>query len=359
MKVPGDPLFYHKKPLFGLDIGSRAVKYVQLDKQKHGARMRSWGVSTTTGKVMQDGVITNISLAAKVIERMVSKHSAGQLTTNRVAMSIPVSKVFVRVLSLPKMSKKDMDEAVRTEIAQSVPMAVEQLYWDYEILTTNDPLRLSVQVIATPKAIVDSYEAVCKVLGLELALIQTNIHADAQLCKVYGEVTGDTPNIVLDVGGTSTDIGVLDSALRATGTIAYGGDSITSAIAKTLNITHGEAHDVKVLEGLTHGKHQKEVKAAVEPILQNVVTEVQKMMRFYADRVSDDAPISQVLLVGGGSNMPGLGDYLVDALHLPSRVVAPWSGIEMGKLRAPDKVDQPRFLTCLGLALADSEEVVS
>lgn len=357
MKVPGDPLFYHKKPLFGLDIGTRAVKYVQLERQKNGAKMRAWGVSTTTDKVMHDGVITNVSLAAKIIERMVSKHSVGQLTTNRVAMSIPVSKVFTRVLSLPNMSKKELDEAVRTEIQQSVPMAVEKLYWDYEVIETDDPATNSVQLIATPKEIVDSYEAVCKVLGLDLALIQTNIHADAQLCAAYGEATKGAPSIIVDIGGASMDIGVFDNALRATGTVGYGGDSITNAIEQSLGITHAEAHEIKVNEGLGAGARQKKVKQALDPVLQNMASEIQKMRRFYAERISDNDPISQVLLVGGGANMPGLGDYFVDTLQLPSRVVAPWSGITMGKLQAPEKVDQPRFLTCLGLALADPDEV--
>ncbi|MGK2896339.1 MAG: type IV pilus assembly protein PilM [Candidatus Saccharimonadales bacterium] len=358
MKISDDSLFYHKKPLFGLDVGTRAVKYVQLERQKSGARMLAWGVSTITDKVMNDGVITNVSLAAKIIERMVSKYGVGQLTTNRVAMSIPVSKVFTRVLTLPSMSKKDLDEAVRTEVQQSVPMPIEKLYWDYEVINTDDSNNTSIQLIVTPREIVDSYEAVCRILGLDLALIQTNIHADAQLCAVYGEVTKGAPSIIVDIGGASMDIGVFDNALRATGTITYGGDSITNAIEQSLGITHTEAHDIKVNEGLSVGNHQKKVKQAIEPILQNMISEIQKMRRFYTERISDETLVSQVLLVGGGANMPGLGDYFVDSLQLPSRVVAPWGGIKLGKLQAPEKVDQPRFLTCLGLALADPDEVV-
>jgi type IV pilus assembly protein PilM len=82
------------------------------------------------------------------------------------------------------------------------------------------------------------------------------------------------------------------------------------------------------------------------------------MKRFYQERVHEGGEISQILIVGGGANMPGLGDYLTDAIHVPSRVSSPWnSRVHFGKLEPPEFADLPRFLTCAGLALAREEDV--
>lgn len=64
------------------------------------------------------------------------------------------------------------------------------------------------------------------------SLVQTNIGADAQLCMLYENMATDSPYIIVDVGGDSIDVGILDKTLRVTGTVEEGGNSLTDAIAK-------------------------------------------------------------------------------------------------------------------------------
>ena len=213
-------------------------------------------------------------------------------------------------------------------------------------------------MVASPRQIVDSYVAICDLLGLDLALVQTNIRADAQLCMLYEDMTPGSPYIIVDVGGDSIDVGILDETLRVTGTVEEGGNSLTEAIAQQLHISHAKAQSTKVTKGIAAGPQQEKIKAAVSPILDKVIVEIKRMIRFYEERIQDGADISQILIVGGGANMPGLGDYLTDATHIATRVSSPWgTHISFGKLEPPEHADLPRFLTCAGLALAPDEEV--
>lgn len=354
------PLFYHKRPLFGLDIGSQTVKFVQLEKKPKSSVVRAYGSIATDRKIMKGGVITDIPKAAELVDTLLSKNIRGDLTTNRVVMSIPVSHVFTRVLSLPAMTAKELESAVQLEVEQSVPVPAKDLYYDYEVTDGGDDEATLVRMVAAPKNIVDSYVEVCDLLGLDLSLVQTNIQADAQLSMAYENLTSNNPYIIVDVGGDSIDVGILDQTLRVTGTVDEGGNSLTQAIAKALDISSAAANDIKVNQGIGAGTNQKKVTEAVAPILDKVILEIRRMIRFYEERVKQGSEITQIVIVGGGANMPGLGDYLTNATHIPTTVSSPWGKhISFGKLEPPVGADLPRFLTCAGLALVNDEEVFS
>jgi type IV pilus assembly protein PilM len=352
------PLFYHKRPIFGLDIGSQTVKFLQLESHKTHASVKAYGSVETDLKITSGGLITNIPKAAKLVDSLLSNNMQGTLTTNRVVMSIPVSRVFTRVLTLPQMSRRELQSAMQLEVEQSVPMAVKNLYYDYETTNTGDSENMLVRIVAAPRDIVDSYTEVCDMLGLDLTLVQTNIEADAQLCMKYEDLIPNSPYIIVDVGGDSIDVGILDETLRVTGTVDAGGNSLTQAIAKALHLSPAKANEIKVKQGIGAGANQQKIKDAVSPILDKVTLEIKRMSRFYEERVREGGEISQILIVGGGANMPGLGDYLTDAMHTPTRVSSPWSKfVTFGKLEPPEHADLPRFLTCAGLALAEDKEV--
>lgn len=335
------------------------MKAMQLEAHQGKATVKAFGSIDTDARIMKNGVITNIPEAAKTIDTLLSKELSGTLTTNRVVMGVPVSHVFTRVLTLPLMSKKELDNAVQLEVEQSVPVASKNLYFDYETTDTGNPDNMLVRMVAVPRTIVDSYAAVCDLLKLDLALVQTNIRADAELCLMYEDLTGSNPYFILDVGGNSIDIGILDATLRVTGTVDEGGNSLTAAIAKELKVSESKAHTIKVTHGLNASKSQAKIMKAVDPILAKVTTEIKRMTRFYQERIKEDAEISQILIFGGGANMPGFGDYLTNATRIPTRVSSPWGNqIVFGKLEPPEHADLPRFLTCGGLALAKDNEAL-
>lgn len=352
-------LFYHQRPMFGLDIGSQTVKAMQLEVHRDKAIVKAYGSTESDAKIMKNGLITNVSAAAKAIDNLLANKLSGTLSTNRVVMGVSVSHVFTRVLTLPTMSRHELDNAIQLEVEQSVPIPSKNLYYDYETTDIGDPENVLVRMVAVPRTIVDSYTAVCDLLGLDLALVQTNIRADAQLCMMYEELADNNPYFIIDVGGDSIDIGLLDATLRLTGTIDEGGNSLTAAIAKDLKVPSSKAHAMKVSHGLGAGTNQAKILLAVNPILQKVSTEIKRMTRFYQERIKEGAEISQILIVGGGANMPGLGDYLTDVTRIPTRVSSPWdTRITFGKIKSPAKHDLPRFLTAAGLALAHDEEAL-
>ena len=350
-------LLYKDKPLFGLDIGTSSIKVMQIVPQKNAKmpkRVSGYGSIQYDQSAIVDGVISQPDLVAKAVKELFDSSIVGDITTRRVAMSLPVAKTYNRVLTLPKLKPKELYEAVRLEAEQYIPVAIDDLYLDYDITSTTDS-STEVLLSAAPKNIVDSYSSLAELLGLEIVALETTISASGRL--VGNAENNDVPTILVDCGSLSVDITVYDKQLIVTGTIAGGGDTFTELIAKKLDVSNQIAHTIKTKYGIAFSKKQSEIVEAIEPILSSLIKEIKKMVRYYEERDETDVKIGQVITLGGGANLPGLSEYLTDKLRLPARMCDPWTNIDFAKFQPPNEIEKTMYITVAGLALIDTKEI--
>lgn len=182
-------------------------------------------------------------------------------------------------------------------------------------------------------------------------MIEPGISAVARVLEATEE--GHLPTVIVDIGPATTDIAVLDGSIRVTGGLGVGGNTFTLDIAKKLGVPLENAHQLKVLNGLNAGPRQEKITTALRPSLQRIVVETRKVIRYYNERLSDDRKLEQVIIVGGGSNVPGIGDYFTNELVMPARVASPWQQLDFAKLPQPAKQFRPRYITVAGLASID------
>jgi type IV pilus assembly protein PilM len=352
-KTENMPLFHVDKPVFGIDIGFSSVKVMQIDQSKKKPQITGYGYGTFKSSSMKSGVIVDHEEMAKSIYEIVSNNLVGSLSTKRVVAAVPVGRSYNRILSLPHLSKSDLDEAVRLEAKQYIPASLEDLYIDYQVVEEQEET-IDVLVVAAPRAVIDSYETLFQILGLETAAVETSINAGTRLV-MHAENT-DVPTLIIDFGSKSSDLSIFDRALRVTGTVGSGGDNMTDAIAKELGVTKQQAHTIKSKYGIDASKKQKQVIAAVQPVLDKLVAEIKKMDRFYQDR-SSSKKIEQVIILGGGANMPGLADYITDKVRVATRMCNPWLNLSFGSIQPPHQLEKTLYATAAGLALVNPKEI--
>lgn len=222
-------LFYKDKPLFGFDIGTSSIKVMQIDVVGRQRHISGYGVTNYDKTAIKDGVIEKPELLAKATKELFEHGMIGEITTRRAAMSIPVARTYNRVMNLPAMGHKDLEEAVRLEAEQYIPVPIDELYIDYNV-TSETKEGYELLAVASPKRIVDSYLTLADLLGLEVALMETTIGASSRL--VAHAEKSDVPTILIDFGSVSVDITIYDKQLIVTGTVAGGGDTFTELIAK-------------------------------------------------------------------------------------------------------------------------------
>jgi type IV pilus assembly protein PilM len=348
--------FYHDKPVFGLDIGSTSVKAMQINWPNRGAKQTvvGYGVAPFDPVAIKDGLIIDPESIAKVAHDLFSKNLVGEITTRRVAVAIPASRTFNRTVALPYMKKQDVAEAVRLEAEQYIPMPLDSLYMDFSIISQSEENGIEVLAVAVPKKVVDSYLVLTDMLGLEAVAIETTISAASRLF-VQAEQS-DVPTVLIDLGSLSSDITIYDNTLVVTGTVPGGGDNFNELISKKLGVTKQEAHIIKTKYGLGLSKKQKEITEGLSPIIDQLIKEIRRMIRYYEERNTTEKKIKQVVTMGGGANMPGLSEHLTNILRLPVRMCDPWQHLDFEHLQPPNNIEKSMYVTVAGLALVDPKE---
>lgn len=350
--------FFKNKPLFGLDIGSASLKVMQLDPDTlHSTlpKLVGYGAMKFDHDAVDNGVVVSPEVIAEALLKLFDGQLTGDITTRRVAMAIPAYRTFTRAISLPALKPKEIADAVQLEAEQYIPLPPEEIYLDYTVLSTAKD-STEVFAVAVPRKIVDSYLELAKLTGLELVAIETTLGGGSRLFAQDRQSSG--ASVIIDFGSLSSDISIFDKNILVTGTVQGGGAVFTNTIKDKLKVTQTEANIIKNKYGLSLSKKQAEIQAALEPTLQQIVREIRRMIRYYEERYGSESPITQAVTLGGGANMPGLTEYLTNALRLPVRHCEPWQYFEHKNMEQPSKADKPMYATAAGLALINPEEVL-
>ncbi len=349
-------LFYKDKPLIGLDISQTGVKVMAIDPKKW--LVLGYGSLDLNPQQVQASMDNpEDTYLTDSIQSLLQKNLIGDLHSDHVIVGLPTGRTYIRTFSIPTAEEKHLESAVGVEVEQYIPIPSNSLYLDYEILERNkEKNETIVGLAAVPTALVDSCTKAVRAAGLTPVMALPSINAVARVVEATEE--GHLCTLIVDIGPASTDIAVLDrGAIRVTGGVGIGGNTFTLDIAKKLGVTLEKAHQLKVLNGLSAGPRQAKITAALKPSLGRISTEIRKVIRYYNERLNNNRKIEQVLVVGGGANVPGIGDFFTNELIMPARVASPWQKLNFGTLQEPNKQFRPRYITVAGLASVTNEEI--
>jgi type IV pilus assembly protein PilM len=348
-------LFYSKKPLFGFDLGNGSIKIVQLDYSGKKPSLQAYGTTAFDSKAIKEGAVINFDTISKAAHSLLSDHMVGNITTRRIAASLPVLHSFSKIVNLPLMDEKDIREAVRTEAGQYIPVPLNDLYLDYQLVEKN-PDSQDFLVAAAPKKVVDSYMKLFDKLGLELVCLEPSILSVSRVVQHAQKY--DVSTLVIDCGSITTDLIIYNkSSVRVTGTIKFGGEELTKSIMAKMNLSYEEAAKMKRTYGVDPGEKQPEMVSALAQNLQFLASEIKKISRYYEERdKSKNVKVDQIVVLGGGANLPGLATYMTSELRIPTKLAGIWQNIEINHIQKPDTSETTMYATAAGLAAINPED---
>lgn len=349
-------LFFHNKPIIGLDITQTGIKVMAVDSKR--LVVQGYGSLDLDPTKMQDVFEgEDDDYLTGNIKKLLNEHVIGSLPSNHTVVGLPTNRCYSHTFTIPKKAEKTLKDTVELEVNQYIPVPYESLYVDYQIIErTKD--QLVVTLAAAPKKIVDQLIACTEAAGLRAIMAEPTIDAVARILQ--STEGADMPTLIIDIGATGTDVAIFDDgAVRITGFAGAGGNTFTLNIAKKLGVELENAHQLKVLSGLSAGPRQAKITAALQPSLDKITAEVLKVLRYYNERLATGRQIEQVLIVGGGANVPGIGEYFTNALVMPARVAIPWQKFNFSKLEQPGRQYRSRYIAVAGLASVPAEEILT
>lgn len=346
-------IFYTDKPIIGIDINQTSIKFMSIEP-KHWKVLGYGSIDLDPTEVTRS-FETDGAYIGSNIKKMLREKKIGSIGSNHAVLSIPTAKTYARTFTIPAKNEQSIQETISLEVEQYIPVPLSLLYVDYKIIERSKE-NLTVQLCAVPKSVVDSCTKAASSAGLEVIMVEPGVNAIARLLAKIED--GSLVTVIVDVSTAATDIAVLDGSIRVSGSVNIGGNTFTLNIARELHIPLDSAHQLKVQYGLSVSPRQAKITSALQPSLNQIVAEIRKVIRYYTERLESKKKIEQVIVVGGGSNMPGLGEYLTNELLLPARVASPWQVLNFGQLEEPPKQFKSRYITVTGLSIADPQEII-
>lgn len=363
------PKFYRDKPMFGVDIGHNNIKVVQVDSKSNGKRIvKAFGSMELPNEIISGGTVVDPPVVAKELITLLQHSVKGSITSRRAVGSLPSRYTYNRNFYFPKLKAEELKDAIYLEIEQSVPIPSADLIVAYDVFDMSNRLdqngkpvpitedqHFEVIVTAAPRQLIESYSRIFDEAGLELCAIETSIQSLNRLIGIADDKSSIT--LLMDIGVYSIDMGVVDSEVRVATVVDGGSHGFTQQIAKQCNVSIKAADIIKFKHGLNPGPYQEPVTAALKPQLDNLVKEVNKIMRFYKERSGSRGGVKQIITTGGGASMPGLSEYLINSMRMPVRMCNVWENMQFGKLKKPGLYSNSSFATATGLALIRPKDI--
>lgn len=374
--------------LFSMDIGTRTVVGIVGYHDGEKFNIIEHEIQEHKERAMYDGQVHDIELVAKAAQKVKEKIEAKiNVSLKKVSIaaagrSLKTCKTFVeRDIETTQEIDREIISSVEIEAIQKAQLEIEKSKNEDEVayycvgyaivnyylngniianLEGHKGRKVGIEVLSTflPKIVVDSLYAVMSRVGLEvssltlepIAAMNVSIHSNLRLLNIA----------LVDIGAGTSDI-----ALTKSGTVfafamaPVAGDEITEKLAENYLLDFDTAEKVKIslakkskikfkdVMGLSHEKSRQEIIDIITPSIKALASEIaNKIVEF-----NGKSP-SAVFLIGGGSQIPMLVDYIAEYLQIPvERVGVRKANIIRDVQLKTKKMTGPEFITPIGIAV--------
>lgn len=379
-------LLNQRPDAIGVEIGTSAIKVVALRAGSPPSLQHALMIPTPIG-TMRDGVVTEPQAIANELKNLLAEH---KITSKFVVTAVANQSAVTRNIMVPRMDRKELQDAVRWEAERYIPFPIDEVNLDFDLLDNPEDIpeegQVEAVIAAAPTEAVSKLVEVMRLAGLETTVV--DIKNFAALRALRGNLLGQhltkhtltgTENytesgevvMVLEIGASSSVVSLVrGDRVLMTRNINISADDFTTALQRELGRDFAEAEDIKMgyatattptedEEALLNFTTSHEdysparIFAIVRPVLTDLITEIRRSLEFYRVQ-SGDVIVDRAYLAGGGAKLRGLAPAISDALGFRVELASPWlsvktdqADIDPGYLQA----NAPEFTVPLGLAL--------
>ena len=346
------PVFRRAKSLVGLDIGSSAVKAVELKPAGKAYKVAAFGTEPVPPDSIVDGAIIDGGVVAEAIRRLFGGRG---IKTKDVAASLSGNAVIVKKITLPVMTESELAESIYWEAEQYIPFDIQDVNLDYQILekgADGGKGTMDVLLVAAKKEKIADYLGVITQAGRTAVVVDVDAFALQNAYEANYGIEPQSVVVLLNAGASAININILAGEQSVfTRDISSGGNAYTEAVQKELNLPFESAEQLKKGESVD-GVTFEEVKPVLHAMTENVLLEIQKTFDFFKATASSDR-IDRIILSGGASRVDGFAQALEERFGAPVETFDPFRKIafEPTRLGITDPASIATAAVAVGLAL--------
>jgi len=346
--------FRRARPVVGLDIGSSAVKAVELRQAGKGWKVVGWGVEPIPPDSIVDGAIIDGTAVADAIRRL---FDGKRVRSKEVATSLSGNAVIVKKITVPAMTEGELADSIVWEAEQYIPFDIQDVNLDYQVLTGSDDAgpkgTMDVLLVAAKKEKIVDYTGVISQAGRTAVVVDIDAFALQNAYEVnYGFTPGEVVALI-NAGASATNVNIVQGDQSVfTRDVSIGGHAYTEALQKELNLPHESADALKrghMVDGVTY----EEARHVLRAVSENVLLEIQKTFDFYKATATSDR-IDRIAVAGGASRAEGFMEMLGERFGAPVEPFDPFRRVKFdaAKFGVADLASAaPMAAVAVGLAL--------
>jgi type IV pilus assembly protein PilM len=339
---------------FGLEISDLTVRVAEIEEDGGKRRVVSFGSCDIAGGSIVDGEIVNEENVITAIREAVRKAGPKKIRSRKVVCALPETKGFLRVIQMPKMKEEELGEAIKWEIEGNIPLAIDQVYYDWRVLEKNlsqEKDKVSILVVAVAQKVVDQLVDLISRAGIELVGLE--LEAIAQARSLINQEEKEGTDLIIDLGGRRTSFIITEGGVPCfTSSIPLSCGLVADCIAKALNVPLGEAEKIKATYGIGSFIKKDPVFLAVEASLENLIEETERSIDFYISGLKYSDSINNIIVCGRGAEIKGLLPFFAQKLNRTIRMSNPWINFNQNKdLPIINKEIASQYATAIGLAM--------
>jgi type IV pilus assembly protein PilM len=322
--------FSKSRSVVGLDIGSSAVKAVELKPAGTGFRVAAFATEPVPPDSIVDGAIIDSAAVTEAIRRVFGSKA---FKTKEVAASLSGNAVIVKKISLPVMTVSELDESIYWEAEQYIPFDIQDVNLDYQILDAGGggpeaKGTMDVLLVAAKKEKIAGYTGVIAQAGRTPVVVDVDAFALQNAFELNYGLDPAAVVVLLNAGASAININIIANGQSVfTRDVSLGGNAYTEAVQRELNLPFESAEMLK--KGLpVDGATFEDAHPVLRAMTENVLLEVQKTFDFFKATASTDR-IDRIMLSGGASRVGGFAEALQERFGTPVELFDPFRKVTL------------------------------
>ncbi|OGL30754.1 hypothetical protein A3F37_04005 [Candidatus Saccharibacteria bacterium RIFCSPHIGHO2_12_FULL_41_12] len=331
---------------FGLDIGSTAIRVVQLSSGPKKQLLRYGMVPIEAKIALSDSKADQQKVAAKVQEVI----AAAKITTKNVAVGLPSTRVFTMVTDIDRLPPHELTKSIKYQADSLIPTPIEASKIDWAVIGDSPESSNKVELLlsSVTNDYVEAKLDLLESIGLNVIAFEPD---NLVLTRSMLPPDANTTNMILDIGSLNTDLVItIDNIPRLIRAVPTGSEAIIKSAMSNLSIDEKQATEFVFKFGLSQQKLEGQVYNGIIGTIDLLVSDIEKSIKFFQTRYKDKK-VEKIVMTGAASSLPEFPLYIANKLGVNVEIGNSWRNVAYDPARQNELMNlSNHFGVAVGLA---------
>jgi type IV pilus assembly protein PilM len=331
---------------FGLDIGTTAIRIVQLQGNYPKTLVKYAYVPVDPKISLSDAKADQAQISQIILDLC----SQAKMTTKNVVVGLPTKKIFTTIVDMDKVSARELEKTIMFQADSLIPTPIGESKLDWALIgdSPKDSSKIEVLLSSVSDKYIESKLDSLESVGLNVIAFEPENLAVLRSLISPGTTT---PMLVLDIGSLGTDLIItMNDSPRLVRSIAVGTQAIIRSAAQNLNIDNNQAQQFIFKFGLDPTKLDGQLSKAIESTIEILNTEIDKSIKFFETRYAGKK-LEKIIITGGASLIPNFAISIANRFNLNVEIGNAWHNVSFPEPRQSELLAVAnQFSVAVGLA---------